>query len=73
MGAQPGTVRTSTASTIAAIKRHHGPEDPRLPELLRELRAAALSEHIQKAVAEKPPFTEDQLRGLAADLFGGGR
>jgi hypothetical protein len=70
MGARRGTVRTRTATTIAAITRHNGPEDPRLPELQRDLRAAMLEEHIQRVVAEAPPLTDDQ-RARLAGLLGG--
>lgn len=72
MGARRGTVRTQKATTIAAITRHNGPDDPRLPELQRDLRAAELEEHIRKLVDSAPPLTDEQ-RSRLAGLLGGGR
>jgi hypothetical protein len=66
--------RRRTASTVAAIERHRGPDDPRLPDLRRDLRAAELAEHIQKVVDAAPPLTAEQRSRLAALLqpVGGG-
>lgn len=53
---------------VAGLSRSRKDGDPDLEAARRDLRAAVLSDHIQKALAEKPPFTEDQLRELAAQL-----
>ena len=62
--------RRSTASTVAAIERHNGPDDPRLPDLRRDLRAAELEEHIRHLVDEAPPLTAEQRLRLAGLLVG---
>jgi hypothetical protein len=49
--------RRHTASTIAAIERHNGQDDPRLPELRRKARTARAAEYIQSVLAESPPLT----------------
>jgi hypothetical protein len=71
MGARRGTVRTAKAATIAAIERHNGPHDPRLPDLQRDLRAAELEEHIRQLVDAAPPLTSEQRQRLAGLLTGG--
>lgn len=65
--------RRSTASTIAAVTRHNGPHDPRLPELQRDLRAAELEDHIRQLVDAAPPLTAEQRLRLAGLLVGGDR
>lgn len=62
--------RRSTASTIAAIERHNGTEDPRLPDLRRDLRAAELEDHIKQLVDAAPPLTAEQRLRLAGLLVG---
>jgi hypothetical protein len=62
--------RRRAAADIAAITRHHGPDDPRLPELRRELRELQLAEHIRAVVDEAPPLTPEQLDRLAGLLRG---
>lgn len=59
---------TTERARVAALSRSREHDDPDLEAARRNLRAAVLSEHIQKSLAEKPPFTEDQLRELAAQL-----
>jgi hypothetical protein len=68
MGARSRTRRTATVARIAAIERHNGPDDPRLPELRRDLRAAELEEHIRRLVDQPPPLTDEQRSSLAALL-----
>lgn len=62
--------RRNAASTIAAIRRHGGPDDPRLPELRRDLAADKLEEHIRKVVDAAPPLTDAQRLKLASLLVG---
>lgn len=57
--------RKRAASTVAGIERWHGPDDPRLPELRRDLRAAELAEHIARLVDAAPPLTAEQRAKLA--------
>lgn len=60
--------RRTAASIVASIERWHGPDDPRLPELRRDLRAAELEEHIRRLVDQAPPLTSEQRARLAALL-----
>jgi hypothetical protein len=60
--------RFTLAGRVAATERHHGPDDPRLPELRRDLRAAALEEHVRKIVGEAPELTPAQRDHIAALL-----
>ncbi|MGH3511658.1 MAG: hypothetical protein ACRDRB_05200 [Pseudonocardiaceae bacterium] len=62
--------RRHVASSVAAVERHHGPDDPRLPELRRDLRAAELEEHVRRLVDAAPPLTPAQRDRLAALLRG---
>ncbi|MFI7426091.1 hypothetical protein ACIBPB_03815 [Micromonospora sp. NPDC049836] len=64
--------RRNAAATVAIIERWHGPEDPRLPDLRRDLRAAELEEHIRRLVDTAPPLTHEQRARLAALLTNGG-
>lgn len=74
MGARPGTVRTKKVSAIAAITRHNGPEDPRLPELKRDLLAAELEEILREKIDAhaEVTLTAEQRLHLAGILTGGG-
>lgn len=56
--------RRHVAALAAAVERHRGPDDPQLPGLRRDLRAAALAEHIRKVVDTAPPLTAEQIEGL---------
>lgn len=56
---------------VAALKRHRGKTDPELSEARRELRAARLSDHVARVVAEAPPLTPDQCERIAILLRGG--
>jgi hypothetical protein len=68
--AKPGTARTSTSSSIAAIERHHGPDDPRLPPLREALEMAAAVEEAESALdtfAEFVARAKAKLLPLASD------
>ena len=54
-----------TRATIAAIRRHHGADDPRIPQLATDLAAARLEEHIRRVVDAAPPLTAAQREQLA--------
>jgi hypothetical protein len=60
--------RRQTSATIAGVVRQNGPDDPRLPELRRDLRAAELEEHVRRVVDAAPPLTPEQRDKLAALL-----
>lgn len=57
------------AGRIAAIERHHGPGDPRLPELRAQLagtRAAEdLADWAARAAATLPPLVADEVAAVA--------
>lgn len=63
--------RTARA-TIAAIERHNGSSDPRIPQLRTDLAAAQLEEHIKAVVDSMPPLSDEQLSKLALLLRPGG-
>jgi hypothetical protein len=56
-------------SKLAAIQRHHGPDDPRLHDLRRDLAAIQLEEYIEKIVAQAPPLSPQQRLKLASLLM----
>jgi hypothetical protein len=58
-------------ASIAAIERHNGPGDPRLPALRNDLAVAGLEEHIKAVVDAMPPLTDEQLSKLAVLLHPG--
>ena len=60
--------RRKAVSAISNTVRHHGPNDPRLPELRRDLRAAELAEHVRRIVDTFPPLTDEQRNQIAALL-----
>ncbi|MGH3788831.1 MAG: hypothetical protein ACRDRG_20300 [Pseudonocardiaceae bacterium] len=60
--------RRRVAAAVGAIERHGGPDDPRLPDLRRDLRAAELEEHIIRIVDAAPPLTAEQRNRIAALL-----
>jgi hypothetical protein len=71
--------RHNLAGSISAITRHRGPNDPRLPELRRDLAAEQLADYVTKIVAQAPPLSPEQrdrianLLRPAADLGQGAR
>ncbi|MCA1671730.1 MAG: hypothetical protein LC799_05845 [Actinobacteria bacterium] len=64
------SVRRRAASVVGAIERHHGPADSRLPAARRDLRAAALEEHVRAVVNVFPPLSAEQRDKIAALLRG---
>ena len=60
--------RRRAASKVSLTTRWHGPDDLRLPDLRRELRALELEDHIRRIVDEAPPLTAAQRARLAALL-----
>lgn len=66
-----GPARLELAGRLAAVEKHHGPDDPRVSELRRDLAAERLDEAIRDAVTAAPPLTDAQRRRLAAILLGG--
>lgn len=64
--------RRRLSSTVAAIERHNGPDDPRIPRLRVDLAVAQLAEQITDVVRADPAPTPAQRRTLALLLTGGG-
>lgn len=60
--------RRHAAAVVGALQRHHGPDDPRLPDARRELRAAELEEHVRRIIDAAPPLTSEQRDRIAALL-----
>jgi len=56
---------------IAGLTRVLEPDDPKLAEMRRELRAQRLEEHVAKVVQAAPPLTAEQRDRIAAILRGG--
>jgi hypothetical protein len=50
---------------IAALSRSRASDDPDLVEARRSLKAAKLTAHVEKIVAEWPELTPDQLQRVA--------
>jgi hypothetical protein len=46
---------------VAAHAQQHGPDDPHLPSLRRDLRAARLEDYVQKVVQAAPKLTDEQI------------
>ena len=57
------------AGRIAAIERHHGPDDPRLAELRARLAGCRMSEDLAdwaaRAAATLPPLVGDEIAAVA--------
>lgn len=60
--------RRRAAAVVGGIERQCGPDDPRLPELRRDLRAAELEEHVRRIVDQAPPLTPEQRDRIAVLL-----
>lgn len=60
--------RRALTSTIAALERHHGPDDPRLPVLRRSLLTAKTADYLQAAIDATPPLSADDRLYLAGML-----
>lgn len=68
MPGKPATQRTRVVARLAATQRFHGPDDPRVHDLRRDLRAAELEEHITRLVDQAPPLTHEQVERLRSLL-----
>ncbi len=60
--------RLSLAGAVAAIEKHNGPADHRLPALRAELATEQLAEHIERIVSSAPPLTAEQADRLRSLL-----
>ncbi len=56
---------------IAGLSRVLPPDDPKLADARRDLRAQRLEEHVAKVLAEAPPLSDEQLSSIAALLRAG--
>lgn len=56
---------THYRAQVATLSRSRAADDPDLIEARRNLRAARLQDHIEKALADAPPLTEQQLERIA--------
>lgn len=63
---------TTHRARLAVLTRHN-PDDPRIPEARRDLRAAKLAEHIEQVVNAAPPLTDQQISALVGILRGGAK
>lgn len=57
---------------LAALRRHHGDDDPQVVELSREFRADRMADYIIRTVDAAPPLTSEQRARLASLLRGDG-
>lgn len=62
--------RQRLVGRIAGITSKCGTDDPRLPALREQLKAAELEEHIKRAVESWPPLSTEQRERLANLLRG---
>ena len=60
-------------ASLAAIVRYNSTDDPRIPALRARITAERLEEHIEQALASKPPLTTAQRERLAVLIYPGGR
>jgi hypothetical protein len=58
-------------ATLAAIERHNGPADPRIPQLRADLAVEQLADRISDAIRSDPPPTPAQRERLARILVPG--
>lgn len=63
---------TTERARVAALTRSRDADDPDLNEARRNLRAAKLAKHIERALQTAPPLTDDQRRRIARLLIGQG-
>lgn len=61
---------THYRARVATLSRSRASDDPELIEARRNLRAARLADHIEKALADAPPLSEQQLSQIARLLTG---
>ena len=60
---------TVVRSRLANAKKRDPHAD--VTDLQRDLKAARLADHVEKALADAPPLTDDQRRRIARLLIGG--
>lgn len=56
------------SAALAVTTRHHGPDDPRVIELRRDLKVAKLADHIRDVVDSAPPLLPEHVERLRALL-----
>ena len=56
---------THYRAQVATLSRSRNADDPDLVEARRNLRAARLEAHIEKALADAPPLSDQQLERIA--------
>ncbi len=56
---------THYRAQVATLSRSRSADDPDLVEARRNLRAARLEDHVEKALADVPPLTEAQRLRIA--------
>ena len=56
---------THYRAQVATLSRTRTADDPDLVEARRNLRAARLEAHIEKALADAPPLSDQQLERIA--------
>lgn len=57
---------------VSALTRFRGADDPSVDDAKRDLRFAKFLDIAEKAVADWPPFTEEQLADLHDAIYGAG-
>lgn len=64
----PNKAISGAVARIATTVAYGGQDDPRLPGLRRDLRAAKLTDYAERLVAGWPPLTEEQKAKIIAVL-----
>jgi hypothetical protein len=59
--------RRQLSASVAAIERHGGPDDPRIPPLRRELEAESLAEHVGQVA---PVLTLAERARIISEIAG---
>lgn len=62
---------THHRARVASLSRSRTTDDPELVAARRDLAAAKLEEHIERALASAPPLSDAQRERLASILSGG--
>lgn len=62
---------THYRAQVATLSRSRTADDPDLIEARRNLRAARLEAHIEKALADAPPLSDQQIERIARLLTAG--
>ena len=63
---------THHRARVASLTRSRASDDPDLVEARRNMRAARLADHVERALADLPPLSETQRTTIARLLVGGG-